>query len=77
LLYYTFYLTGVYKMYRPEPQDGFPQEEYYFYITYIGDVEDSSSDEDRPAEGDYEDPHFQAWLDKMEDRERLLEEVPW
>lgn len=63
-------------MYRPEPQDGFPQDEYYFYISYVEEVEDTLTEE-RPEEGDYEDPHFQAWLDKMEERERLLEEVPW
>jgi hypothetical protein len=63
-------------MYRPDPQDGFPQDEYYFYITYVEEVEDTLAEE-RPAEGDYEDPHFQAWLDKMEERERLLEEAPW
>lgn len=62
--------------YRPEPQDGFSNEDYALYMFTVQSFEEIEA-EARPAEGDYEDPHFQVFLDKMEDRDRLLEEVPW
>lgn len=55
--------------YRPEPQDGLTE----INLVELIEVEQES----RPAEGDYEDPHFQVFLRIMEDRDRLLEETPW
>lgn len=62
--------------YRPEPQDGFSSNDYQLYMFMVEQLATMQMN-NRPEEGDYEDPHFQAFLNKMEDRDRLLEDAPW